>query len=85
MKEDGVLTECMKLDLESLYMFGMILLDQWALQSISVGNLALQKKHPFTELVYYFDNGNESILAPIWDQLKEKDVVASLSTTVLQE
>jgi len=72
MKEERELTECMKLDIESLYMFGMILLDQWALQSICIGNLALQKKHPFNELVYYFDSGNNDILAPIWDQLKEK-------------
>lgn len=71
-KEDGEATAYMKQDLESLYMFGTILLDQWALQAICIGNLSIEKRHPFVALVEYFDTGNKSILDPIWDQLKEK-------------
>jgi hypothetical protein len=72
MKEDRELTAYMMQDLESLYMFGVILLDQWALQAICIGNLSLAKKHPFVELVDYFDSEKKSALDPIWDQLKEK-------------
>lgn len=72
MKEDSELTEYMKLDLESLYVFGMVLLDQWALQAISVGNVPLPKKHPFVELINYFDDENKSMLDPIWERLKGK-------------
>lgn len=71
-KENGEVTAYMKQDLESLYMFGTILLDQWALQAICIGNLSITQRHPFVALVEYFDTENKSILDPIWDQLKEK-------------
>ncbi len=71
-EKDRETTTYMKFDLESLYMFGTILLDQWALQTICIGNLSIAKRHPFVSLVGYFDAGNKSILDPIWDQLKEK-------------
>lgn len=68
---ENELNSYMKQDLESLYMFGGILLDQWSLQAITIANLNLQKVHPFVELINFFESGKSSILNPIWDQLKE--------------
>ena len=64
-------------DLESLYMFGGMLLDQWAIQAIAVGNLPIgkkdpQKMHPFVDLVKFFENDNKSRLDVIWNDLKEE-------------
>lgn len=62
----------LKQDLETLYMFGGILLDQWSLQAICIGNLNLQKQHPFRELVDFFEGKKDSILNPLWGKLSEK-------------
>lgn len=48
------------------------MLDQLSLQAITIANLNLPKKHPFVELVNFFESGQTSILDPIWNQLKEK-------------
>lgn len=66
-----------QLDLETFYVFGGVLLDQWALQAIAVGNLSikkqnLQKQNPFFELIRFFEDGNKSILDPIWNRLSEE-------------
>ena len=71
MKEANEISSYMKQDLESLYMFGGILLDQWSLLAICIGKLPLPKKHPFTELVGFFESSKSSILDPIWSCLKE--------------
>lgn len=47
MRQEDEVNVYMKQDLESLYMFGGILLDQLSLQAIAVANLNLPKKHPF--------------------------------------
>lgn len=71
MNESQRATEYMKLDLESLYMFGGILLDQWALQAIAIGNATSSKQYPFRELVDFLDSQNEgSILAPLWRETR---------------
>lgn len=69
---ENELNSYMKQDLESLYIFGGILLDQWSLQAIAIANINLQKVHPFVELINFFESGQSSILNPIWDQLKER-------------
>lgn len=71
MSQEDEINAYMKQDLEALYMFGGILLDQWSLQAIVIANLNLPKKHPFTEVVGFFESGQTSILDLIWDQLKE--------------
>lgn len=71
-KQEGEINAYMKQDLETLYIFGGILLDQLSLQAIAIANLDLPKKHPFVELVGFFESGQTSILNPIWKQLKEK-------------
>lgn len=72
MRQEDEVNAYMKQDLETLYMFGGILLDQLSLQAIAIANLNLPKKHPFVELVNFFESGQTSILDPIWKQLKEK-------------
>lgn len=72
MKQEHEVNAYMKQDLETLYMFGGILLDQLSLQAIAIANLNLPKKHPFVELVNFFESGQTSILDPIWKQLQEK-------------
>jgi hypothetical protein len=75
-KEDEV-NGYMQLDMESFYIFGGILLDQWALQAIAVGNIKLSKKdvqnvNPFVDLLVFFEDGNKSILDPVWNKLKSE-------------
>jgi hypothetical protein len=70
MRRVGEATEFMKLDLESLYVFGGILLDQWSLQAIAIGNTPCKKQHPFRELVDYLDANSASVLAPMWTATK---------------
>lgn len=72
MRAEEKFTAYMKLDLETLYIFGEILLDQWSLQAVMVANLGLPRKYPFTELVIFFDSGKKSLLDPIWETLKGK-------------
>lgn len=72
MKREDELGGYMKLDLESFYIFGGILLDQWSLQAIAVSSLSLNKNYPFVELFKFFENGNNSILDPIWSRLKKE-------------
>ena len=57
-----------QLDSESLYIFGQILLDQWSLLAIAVGNIPLKKVHPFVELVNYLEANPDNLLKPIWDE-----------------
>lgn len=71
LREVHEMNEHMKLDFEALYMFGGILLDQWAIQAIAVGNLPLNKKYPFRELVEYLDVQPE-VLHPIWEIFGKK-------------
>lgn len=61
----------MKLDFESLYMFGGVLLDQWALLAIAVGNIPCPKQHPFRELVDFLDENPSTVLAPLWEAVKD--------------
>src|SRR5258708_3016353 len=63
-------TESMKLDLESLYVFGGVLLDQWALQAIAIGNIECPKRYPFRELVDVLDENRNTVLAPLWTAIK---------------
>ena len=65
------ITEYMKLDFESLYMFGGVLLDQWALLAIAVGNIPCPKQHPFRELVDFLDENPSTVLAPLWEAVKD--------------
>jgi hypothetical protein len=68
MREESEIGELMKLDFESLYMFGGILLDQWAIQAIAIGNLPLRKKYPYRELVDYLQV-NSDALHPVRESL----------------
>lgn len=71
-RQEDELSAHMKQDFETLYIFGGILLDQWSLLAISVGGLLLPRKHPFTELVRFFESGRTSILDPIWQGRKSE-------------
>jgi hypothetical protein len=70
MSRSQEVTEYMKLDLESLYVFGGILLDQWALQAIAIGNIVCPKQHPFRELVDFLDTHQNSVLSDLWITMK---------------
>ena len=63
-------TEHMKLDFETLYMFGGILLDQWSLQAISIGDLKSARKYPFRELVDALDDNRGGALSSLWGRTK---------------
>jgi hypothetical protein len=63
-------TEFMKLDFESLYVFGGVLLDQWAFQAIAIGNIECPKRYPFRELVDILDENQNTVLAPLWTAIK---------------
>src|SRR5215831_2257279 len=63
-------TELMKLDFESLYVFGGVLLDQWALLAIAIGNIECPKQHPFRELVDVLDENQNTVLTPLWTAIK---------------
>lgn len=68
LREVSEATELMKLDLESLYIFGGILLDQLSLQAIAVGNISCAKQHPYRELVDVLDQDPSGPLSPLWEK-----------------
>ena len=70
MKRSHELTQYMQLDMESLYIFGVTLLDQWSLQALSIGNVHTLRKHPFVELVAHLESDSASPLEPLWAALK---------------
>lgn len=72
MKQEHKINGLTQLDMESFYIFGGILLDQWAIQAMCVANLSLRRKHPFIELLNFFEDGNNSLLDEIWDKLKKE-------------
>jgi len=72
MKQEHEINGLTQLDMESFYIFGGILLDQWAIQAISVANISLKKIHPFIELLNFFENENNSLLDEIWDKLRKE-------------
>ncbi len=66
LREQHSLTGLMQLDLESLYVFGGVLLDQVALQAMCIEPAAWKKKHPFVELLLEFEAGRTKILNDLW-------------------
>jgi len=63
----------MQIDLESLYLFGGTLLDQWAYQAIAVGGLAFtkeQREKPFIALLDHLESkkAQSGPLKPLWDE-----------------
>lgn len=72
MKQEDKINGLTQLDMESFYIFGGILLDQWSIQTISVGSLSLKKKHPFVELLEFFEDENKSLLDNVWAKLKKE-------------
>jgi len=79
MKQESELTEYMKQDMETLYIFGGMWLDQWALLALYIAGVSRPEKkyrHPFHDLVTEFEKENESTICPIsriypiWENLK---------------
>jgi len=71
LQEESELVEYMKLDLESLYIVGTLVLDQWALQVIAVGALRCPKRHPFIELLDRFEKQEGEVSQGIWEECRE--------------
>ena len=69
MQRSGELTAYMKQDLESLYMFGGILLDQWSLQAMAVASIESGRRHPFRELVQILERNRDTRLEQLWQSL----------------
>lgn len=69
LKEQNWHTSLMKLDLESLYVFGTALLDLWALQAIATQALPVKVLHPFVELTHHLED-NPQALCGLWPQMK---------------
>ncbi len=67
-KESHELTQSAQLDFESLYVFGMVMLDQWSLIAASIANLPIKRKHPFVELVDSWERDASGSLASIWEK-----------------
>lgn len=72
MRAEGKLENALKLDFETLYLFGMMLLDQWALIAKCVGGLTIPKVHPFNEVVQVLEAGNGPALQPHWTARSEQ-------------
>jgi hypothetical protein len=72
MKKSSEINGLAQLDMESLYIFGQILLDQWSLLAIAVNDAPLKKIHPFVELLNYFETDSNSSLKIIWDKYKNQ-------------
>lgn len=72
MREESVVNEYTQIDLESLYIFGGILLDQWALLAIAIGNIPSKKKHPFVDVYCFLESEKDSVLKPVWTNLKKE-------------
>lgn len=64
-------SELLKLDFETLYVVGGILLDQWALIALSLEPKAWKRNHPFVELYMHLESEDRSRLSPIWDHVHE--------------
>lgn len=58
----------MRVDFESLYLFGQLLLDQWSLQVLLVGAPDIKRDHPFTRLVVGLDAGTAPDVADLWER-----------------
>lgn len=69
LQEQHELTGYMKMDLESLYVFGGMLLDQWAMQLIYLGGLMnkSRRQKPFVGLVEVFESEEQTLLDPVRD------------------
>ena len=81
MREESELERYMKQDLETLYLFGGILLDQWALLSFYVAGVIRPEesyRHPFRNLVMAFEKEEKvrtfpiARIYPIWMKLKSQ-------------
>lgn len=68
LRQENDLTEYMKQDLETLYLFGNILLDQWSLLAVYIGGLNKPEKFSLHRLVEKLQSGNAGILAPLWQK-----------------
>lgn len=70
LREQHELTGYMKMDLESLYVFGGVLLDQWAMQLIYLAGIMnrSRRQKPFVGLVEVFEGEEEqTLLEPVRD------------------
>ena len=68
MKEKGELTEYMKQDMETLYIFGGMLFDQWALLVFYIAGVSQpgeKYQHPFHHLVTEFEKEDKSRIRPV--------------------
>ncbi len=81
MRQESELERYMKQDLETLYLFGGIMLDQWALLAFYVAGVIRPEKrygHPFRDLVIEFEKEKEvrtfpiARIYPIWTRLKSQ-------------
>jgi len=72
LSKSSEINEYAELDMESLYIFGQVLLDQWGLIAAAVGGLKLKGEHPFVELVKHFEETPTSPLKDIWDGYKSQ-------------
>lgn len=59
-----------QLDVESLYVFGAVLLDQWALITAAVGQANIRKESPFIELINEIEQ-DPGALHPVWTCCRE--------------
>lgn len=72
LREEGEVEQYMRLDFENLYTMAVVLLDQWSLQALTVGGIAVGEiLHPFNGLVRMLEVGKEPTLQPLWDKLQE--------------
>jgi len=69
--EERKVSRSMLVDFESLYMFGGILLDQWALVAARMGSAPMGSDHPFKEMTSLLEAGRGDTLQPVWDELRE--------------
>jgi hypothetical protein len=71
MKENQAVGEHIKMDFESLYLFGSILLDQWSLMATYSCGLQNPEDHSFFRMVAFLENDAHDIaLKELWEKSK---------------
>lgn len=56
MRTENKISRELRMDFESLYLFGMMLLDQWALVAKCIAGISIAKRHPFNEIVELYES-----------------------------
>lgn len=72
MRQQDLISKELRLDFEVLYVWGMILLDQWALVVKCVCGVKIEKRHPFNEIMEIMEAAKGGVLQGVWVKHKTR-------------